>query len=91
MSEFPTSAEERDQALDTLGRMARTHLTGNLAPQDEADARRRFRAKIARQPLAESARRKVKISLGAGALAATVAAMVVGRPFWRRRADRRRA
>jgi ferric-dicitrate binding protein FerR (iron transport regulator) len=83
MSEFPTSAEERDQALDTLGRMARTHLTGNLSPQDEADARRRFRAKIARQPLAESARRKVKILLGAGALAATVAAMVVGRPFWR--------
>ena len=83
MSVFSTSPEERDQALDTLGRLARTHLTGNLSPQDETDARRRFRVKLGRQPMEESARRTAKILLTAGAMAAVVAAMVVGRPFWR--------
>jgi ferric-dicitrate binding protein FerR (iron transport regulator) len=81
MSGLPSSSpEEREQALDTLGRMARTHLTGNLSPEDEAEARRRFRAEFARRPLQA---RKTKMWVATGAVAATVAAVLVGRSFVR--------
>jgi ferric-dicitrate binding protein FerR (iron transport regulator) len=81
MSSLSTSsAEEREQALDTLGRMARTQLTGNLSPQDEAEARRRFRATVAREPRQA---RKTKVWVAAGAVAATIAAVAFGRSFLR--------
>ena len=79
-----SSAQERDEVLDALGRMARTQLTGRVSPQEEAEARRRLRAHLAQEPLAESARRKAKLLVGAAAMAAVVAAIFVGRPLLRR-------
>jgi ferric-dicitrate binding protein FerR (iron transport regulator) len=82
MTRWPTSSpEDRDDALDALGRMARMHLTGDVSPQEEAEARRRLRAHLAREPLAERARRKAKLWIGAAAMAAVVAAIFVGRPL----------
>jgi hypothetical protein len=84
MSRFPiSSSQERDEALDALGRMARTQLTGNVSPQEEAEARRRLRAHLANEPLAQSARRKAKLWIGAAAMAAVVATFFVGRPLLR--------
>jgi hypothetical protein len=85
MSQRPYSFQgHRDEALDVLGRMARTHLTGQVSPQEESEARRRLRAHLAREPLAENTRRKVKLTLGAAAVVAVVAAIFVGRPLLRR-------
>ena len=84
MTRWPTSSpEERDQALDVLGRIARTQLTGNVSAQNEAEARRRLRAHLDNEPLAESARRKIKFGVGSVAMAAVVAAIFVGRPLLR--------
>jgi ferric-dicitrate binding protein FerR (iron transport regulator) len=85
MSRFPISSpDEQDEAMDTLGRIARMHLTGTVSAQEEAEARRRWRAHLANQPFAESMRRKIKLGLGAAAMAAVVAAIFVGRPLLRR-------
>ena len=85
MSHWPISSpEDRDEALDTLGRMARTQLTGSVSPQEEAESRRRLRSHLAREPLRESARRKARLFIGAAAVAAAAAGVVVGGPWVRR-------
>jgi hypothetical protein len=78
-----TSPEERDHALGILGRIARTHLTGNLSPEQEAESRRRFRAELARLPIAENRGRKTKIWAAGFALAAVIAGIFATRPLWR--------
>jgi ferric-dicitrate binding protein FerR (iron transport regulator) len=85
MSHWPVSSQEsRDEALHALGRMARTHLTGNVSPLEEAEARRRLRAHLANEPFSASARRKARLAFAGLAVAATVAAIVVGRPLFHR-------
>jgi hypothetical protein len=78
-----TSPEERDQALGMLGRIARTHLTGNVSPEQEAESRRRFRANLARLPLGQNRGRKTKVWAAGFALAAVVAGIFATRPLWR--------
>jgi ferric-dicitrate binding protein FerR (iron transport regulator) len=84
MSRAPmVSPEERDEALAALGRIARAHLTGNVSPQEEAAAHRRFHAHLERQPFAESGgRRRAKVWMSAAAMAAVVAAIFIGRPLF---------
>ena len=85
MSRWPIpSADNRDEALDTLGRMVRTQLTGSVSPQEEAEARRRLRTQLAREPHRESARRRAKVWIGAAAVAAAAAIIVVRSPWLRR-------
>ena len=76
--------DDRDAALDTLGRMARTQLTGSVSPREEAEARRRLRTQLAREPLRQRARRRAKVWMGAAALAAAAAVIVVRSPWLRR-------
>ncbi|MET0592806.1 MAG: hypothetical protein ABW133_08915, partial [Polyangiaceae bacterium] len=78
-----TSPEERDEALGALGRIARTHLTGAVSPQEEAEARRQFRARLALLPMDGTRPRKTKVWAAGFALAAVVAGIFATRPLWK--------
>jgi hypothetical protein len=85
MTRWPISTPgDGDEALDALGRMARTHLTGNVSVHEEGEARRRFRARLANEPFAMRTRRKAQLWIGAAAMAAAAAGVFVARPLLRR-------
>jgi ferric-dicitrate binding protein FerR (iron transport regulator) len=79
-----SSPDDLHQALGTLGRMARTQLTGDVSPQEETEARRRLRASLVREQLREAVRRKIKIWASAAAVMALLTGVLVGGPWLRR-------
>jgi ferric-dicitrate binding protein FerR (iron transport regulator) len=49
MSPHRASSADRDAALQGLGRLARTEISGDATPEQASDARRRFRQGLARE------------------------------------------
>src|SRR5215210_5323554 len=76
--------DEREQALDVLSRTARTQLSGDLPPEEQAEARQRFRASLAREPALAMARRRAKLWGSATAFAAAAAVLLVWQPLRQR-------
>jgi ferric-dicitrate binding protein FerR (iron transport regulator) len=79
-----SSPDDLHQALGTLGRMARTQLTGHVSPQEETEARRRLHARLLREPLREAVRRKAKMWASAAAVAASLTDVFIAGPWLRR-------